>query len=194
MLTLHVLSPSAIEADPVIEAYSGERPADADEVDARHWREGTPHGRLSINVSDPNTPRIFIKELGRDRNLTVERKPYSSYRVMKQNAATSLLYLAGEVDGNSTKESPRVPKAVPVASKPASWPVYLFAGLAIASGAAAIVARDEEDLFPAALVGAAGFSLITVGVYFDIRARELRATMSLSPNATVGPASRGWNY
>lgn len=88
---------------------------------------------------------------------------------------------------------PEGPEAPPPATV-ARWPIYLFTGLALGAAAGAVLLRDEEELFPALVVGAAGFGVTALGVTLDIRARSRRATLALHPTTTGGIATVGWQY
>jgi hypothetical protein len=94
----------------------------------------------------------------------------------------------------ATPAGPQDRRRPPSGAGVARWPAYLFAGLALAAAGAAVATRDDDDVFPAMLVGAGGFAITAVGVYFDIRVRARRATVGLTPAATGGMASVGWKY
>ncbi len=145
-----------------------------------------PGGRMVVAAA---FEEITGDVIGRAEMKVGNGKPWSARQVKD-----FLRALRGEPSPAAPAGPPDLSKPAPAAFKPARWPVYLFAGLALASGAVAVVARDDEDLFPAAIVGAAGFGLTAFGVFLDVRARERRATLSLSPTATGGMASVGWSY
>lgn len=162
-------------------------------------------GRLAKALPTGNVITLGVTGEGSARQLTAAVHEHESGRVIGRAAlppgVTSpsarqlrdfLRALANELPAGAQAGAPASSRPPP--AKVARWPIYLFAGLALAAAGGAVALRDEEDLFPAMVVGAAGFGVAAVGITFDVRARSRRATVALHPTASGGVATVGWRY